>query len=672
MIMILKTGYYRNCYLIFIAMGYFHWKRLANLVLVILVFCNPLESQPVKLGAVSDLSRVFEDGYSLPQMSDTLKIFGIRGEIISGQIAIRAEKNMTDVTVTPGEFKNRRDGCLLPPESIEWNFVGSVHLANNAPNQPAGVIVRKAPASFPDYLMAERKIDIKQKSWKAVWLTVSIPGNAEAGIYNGSVKVTGDMGEHSLAAVITVYPLSLPAERHLKVTEWYNTGNFRKFHGINEMYSDEWFSMLKKYAANMAEHRQNVFEVPANSIAISRSADGKFSFDFSRFDQIALVFWSTGKMDFLETGELTRFGGEGHWDSKEILFRDFPVMNTVTGSIETIPGKEVLPFFLPAFENHLRMKGWLSRTLFHIKDEPSLHNAVAWRDASSYIHRYAPDLRRIDAIETTFLSGFIEVAVPKLDHLGSWTDYFDQAAREGTEVWFYTVGIFQAGNYPNKTIDVPLMDSRIMHWLNYEFDLAGYLHWGWNQWNDDPFGDPGQHIGDGWHVYPTGSGVLNSLRWEEMRNGLQDYEYFWLLEKRIKNLRDSLGTNFSWIDPKQRGREIAGGIIRGLSSYNHDPEIFYRTKTDIVNDLLSFYDFPRLYVQTTPAVTKTLQNGSAVEVFGWTEPGTKITVNGEELPVSSQGLFMSNFSVSRKRNFISITASGSKGIREIKRSFNIE
>jgi hypothetical protein len=84
----------------------------------------------------------------------------------------------------------------------------------------------------------------------------------------------------------------------------------------------------------------------------------------------------------------------------------------------------------------------------------------------------------------------------------------------GAELWFYTVGIYQGFRYPNKTIDMPLMDSRILHWLNYAYDLTGYLHWGWNQWNENPYTDVGEHIGDAWHVYPARNGVLNSIRWE--------------------------------------------------------------------------------------------------------------------------------------------------------------
>jgi hypothetical protein len=173
-----------------------------------------------------------------------------------------------------------------------------------------------------------------------------------------------------------------------------------------------------------------------------------------------------------------------------------------------------------------------------------MHNSIAWKEMSEYIHRYAPDLKRYDAIETTNLLDHIDIAIPKLDAFGTWYDSYRKAQEKGLELWFYTVGIYQGSLFPNKTIDLPIMNTRIIHWLNYKYDATGYLHWGWNQWEEDPFKDVGMHIGDGWHVYPAKDGVLNSLRWEQMRNGIQDYECFRMLEENIKALRDCWKQSF--------------------------------------------------------------------------------------------------------------------------------
>jgi hypothetical protein len=646
---------------------------LIQLQILLTVSGTVVHAQSLDLFAVSDLSRVFEDGYNLPVTYDTLKVFGIRGEIVSGQFALTAKKDLEDVTVEVGGLRNQDEGTGLSAGAVAWNFVGSIPLSTNAPNQPGHTVVRSAPARFPDYLMLDKKINLNKGMLQSVWLTISIPEHAGAGGYSGTITVKSNQGEQSLPVYLQVYPFSMPAERHLKVTEWYSTHHFEDLHGVEETYSEAWFNVLRAYAENMAAHRQNVFQVSMNSIDISFSSAGELEFDFSRFDQIAQVFWDTERMDFMETGFLAKFGEEA-WFSTEILLKNFHIRSEETGEQISMPGKEIIPDLLPAFESHLRRKGWLDKTLFHIHDEPTLRNVQAWRELSAYIHRYAPDLIRIDAIETTSLFDDIEIAVPKLDYLDAWHETYKNAARNGTELWFYTVGIYQANSFPNKTIDMPVMDNRIIHWLNYRFDLSGFLHWGWNHWTEDPYADVGMHIGDAWHVYPVKGDVLNSLRWEQMRNGLQDYEYFWMLENKIEALKDSLGFSFKWIEPKQRGKEIAGKVVMDLLNHTEDPDVLYQAKREVIEELLDFNTSPRIYVQTNPAVNSTVVRGQSylMELHGWTEPGTKIVVNGEDLPVNKQGLFMWNFRLTEDSNSIVVQASNEHGSKEIVREFVVE
>jgi len=640
---------------------------------VVLFLCESTGmAQPFRMFAVSDLQRVYEDGYKLPAPNDTIKLFGIRGEVISGQLALKAERNLTGVTVEAPTLKNIKDGNPLPANIVKWDFVGSVFLPTNAPNQPLSAVDRPAPAMFPDYLMSERQINIKKKSCQGIWLTVNIPENAEAGAYLGNVIVKSVQGDQTLPLYLRVYPLTLPAERHLKIAVRFSVNNFDKYHGINEMYSDAWFDMLKVYADNMVAHRQNVCQASISTIKITQSESGALAFDFTRFDQIVEVFMNTGKMDFIETGYgLTRFGDGGDWFSTKIELSDFPVKNSETGEIKTMTGDQVIPYFLPALESHLRQKGWLDRTLLSVRNEPSLHNAIPYMELSDYFHQLAPDLKQFESIETTMFGG-LEIAGPKLDHLATWYDSFRKAQEKGTELCYYIVGIFQGSRYPNKTIDVPVMDSRIMPWLNYKYNLSGIKHWGWNSWTEDPYHTVGQHLGDGWHVYPVKGGVLNSLRWEQMRNGIQDYEYFKILEHKIKILKDSLGSHFTWIDPMQRGREIAGQVVKNFLDRTNNPQVLYSAKLQVINELVEFDKSPGIYIQTNPEMNSKLTDGSSVEVFGWTEPGTKIIINGQELPVSEQGLFLEQFVLHNDQNFIKVQAINPDRKKEIVREFIVK
>jgi len=102
---------------------------------------------------------------------------------------------------------------------------------------------------------------------------------------------------------------------------------------------------------------------------------------------------------------------------------------------------------------------------------------MAWRQAAEFVHRYARSLRRIDAIETPHCW-----AIWKSGCLSSTTwhlaDRLRRSPTPGKRNVVLYVGIFQGGSLMNKTVDVPLIESRLMHWLNYRFGLKGYLHWG--------------------------------------------------------------------------------------------------------------------------------------------------------------------------------------------------
>lgn len=644
--------------------------RLFISIAVVSMNCHYSSAQPFNISAVSDLSRVYEDGYKLPETSNTIKIFGIRGEVISGQFALFANQDLTNVTVEVDALRNSETGDVINASEVEWNFVGSIFLPTNTPNQPAHVVERAAPARYPDYLMAKREMNIRQNAYRSVWLTISIPENTSAGTYSSIVNVKSLQGKQSILLEVKVFPLTLPPEQHLKVALWVNT-NFSRFHGIEDTYSDEWFAMLDKYIDDMSSHRLNVFRVPMSTIEITKSENDKLEFDFTLYDQICKAALDKGKMEYIETGFLTN-RGELKWASREIFLNDFNVTDEKTGGQITLPGEEVNSQLLPAFESHLRRNGWLDKTYFHIMDEPSHHNAIPWMEISRYMHNLAPDLIRMDAIETYLITDEIEVAVPKLDHFVSWYDEWKKAQHKGVELWFYTVGTIQSSLTLNKTIDMPVIQSRMMHWYNYKFNATGYLHWGWNQWTDGPYNEVGRHLGDGWQVYPVKDGVLYSLRAEQMRNGLQDYEYFWMLENKVARLKDSLGTHFNWIDPRQRGSEIMSTVIKGLTDYTNDPQVVYNAKLEVINEIMNFEQSPMMYVQTNPSAYSTVTNQTRVGVRGWVEPGTKIEINGAEIPTDPRGLFQQVAIVTTKNNTIRIKATNAKGANEIVRHFIIK
>ena len=129
-------------------------NAVSCIITLILLSCSALNGQAFKLFGVSYLVQVFEDGYKLPPSFDTVKLFGIRGEVLSGQCVFQAKSDLTNITVEISALKNLVNSSLLPANAAGLDFVGSVPIAKNASNQPKDAVIRPAPANFPDYLMA--------------------------------------------------------------------------------------------------------------------------------------------------------------------------------------------------------------------------------------------------------------------------------------------------------------------------------------------------------------------------------------------------------------------------------------------------------------------------------------------------------------------------------------
>ena len=623
--------------------------------------------------AVSDLVRIFDDGYKCPAPRRSIDVFGIRGETISAQCVLGAGAELRNVTVELSPLvPDSLPSVRLPANVMQWYFVGSVPLPGNTPGVRATHLTRLAPARFPDYLGDGHELaSLAGGRLQAVWLTIKIPRDAAPGIYRSAVTVKTDRGSATLPLILTVYPPQMPDRRHLNVTFWYSTNRFATLHGVNESDTERFYEMLRIYAEDMAAHRQNVFRVSLSLIRANMAEAGKLSFDFSRFDRWADVFWNTGHMDRLETGFVAE-RGPGGWSDSTMPLTSWTVTNEA-GERVKLPGQQYLKQFLPVFEQHLREKGWLDRTIFHIADEPVNWNVRSWRQASDLVHRYAPSLRRVDAIEGTDFSGALEIWVPKLPHLNNWFDVYKKAQREGNELWYYLAMPTEA--YPNRFIDSPLIETRILYWLNYRFGLTGFLHWGFNSWTDNPFEKP-SNVSDGaddaWTVYPKPGGLLDSLRWEATRNGLEDYEYLWLLENRIAEIKTRAGPGFSWIDPSQRGVELASRVIARMNVFTGNPEVLYDAKLAILRELLDLDLSPRLLVQSNPPEGSTvIDHTGLVEVFGLSDPGTTVAVNGKAVPVDESGYFATAVSLTVDQNVVWAEAKSAKGERSLQRSFRV-
>lgn len=607
-------------------------------------------------------SKVFRD--TLPgDAAGGLQLRAARNEWEPAQFAVRSAKALQGVRVEVSPLRHAEGQTALGPEHVSWNFVGFIPLKKNTPGSEA-IRVRAAPCEIPDPLLDARTLDLPADTTQPVWLTVRVPKEAAAGVYRGEVVVMAGSQRAALPIELRVEPWTLPDTRHVLVTNWFNLHNIAAAHGL-AVWSEPYWSMLERYAQNMAAHRQNVVLVPWSLIEVTERADGTLAFDYGRFDRFVELFMRCGVGERLEIAHLG--GGEKGWGTPFRL-SNLQAKDEKTGKRVSLGPEEGMLRLAADLQRHLEERGWLDRSMIHVGDEPILTNLASWRAISGAVHGAAPRLRRIEAIETIDCTGALEVWVPQLIHFDRWREAYE-ARRAHGEFWFYICCNPYGSVYPNRFLDYPLSRVRVLHWLNFTEDLAGYLHWGLNFWGKEPFGVPSDRLppGDTHVIYPGKEGPLNSIRWELQRESLEDCEYLHLLVEQLAEVKKRLGKCAEGVRPRRRALELARRVVPAITQTELDPVKIQAVRWQVAEEIGAALQPPLVLIETEPAEGAVLVEGPvAVEVRGVVQAGATVRVNNRPVEVAADGQFVARTGAQIR---IEIEHQGKK--KEIRRSFTV-
>ena len=204
-----------------------------GILLILAARVSQAAAPPMELFATSDAVRVFEDGYAWPDRpAKEIRVFGLRNETVSAQCVVRASEELKKLAVVIGPLRRTAGRGAIGAENVGWRFVTSIFIEKNTRKGNKADLTRPAPARFPDCLSEDRECSLAKGSLKAIYLTIRIPKAAEPGEYRAEVLVTAGPAKASLPLVLTVYPLTLPDERHVMVSEWFSTNQFKRHHGV--------------------------------------------------------------------------------------------------------------------------------------------------------------------------------------------------------------------------------------------------------------------------------------------------------------------------------------------------------------------------------------------------------------------------------------------------------
>lgn len=286
--------------------------------------------------------------------------------------------------------------------------------------------------------------------------------------------------------------------------------------------------ILRAYRLNMLAHRCSDMNVAAPTVEVDEA--GEVSIDWTEFDRETEYYLERGLNAFnVHWGRV-----RGGW-------------GTVAGDVDERE-RRVSAEILRQTEAHLRARSWLDLAYIYSIDEPGKDAFPDVKAVFSQVHQAAPGLKRL----LTFgygasrpiqpgnplyrrLEGFVDIWVPHSDCFEP--EYLDTRRRAGDEIWEY-VCISAQKPYANIWgIDFPGTDPRVAFWQCYAEQITGFLYWATDYWEKNPWEDPLTYPGgngDGSLVYFGEEGPINSLRWEAIRDGIEDYDYLALLGSLVR------------------------------------------------------------------------------------------------------------------------------------------
>jgi hypothetical protein len=394
-----------------------------------------------------------------------------------------------------------------------------------------------------------------------IWLTVHVPREAAAGDYAGELELAFDTETIRVPLAVHVYDFDLPRETHLRSALGLGSGEINRYHKL--IRPEDQQTVLENYLKNFAEHRISPYSffdhAPIDIQFTGQGTNQQAKVDFAKFDAAAKRWLDEEKFNsFLLP--LRGMGG-GTFQSRHL--------GSLEGFQEGTPEfARLFADYLGQVTSHLRERGWLDKAYTYWFDEPDRKDYEFVVEGMKRVKAAAPGLKRMLTEQPEpELFGHVEIWCGLTPE---WTPAKVAARRAaGDEVWWY-ICCGPTAPYATEFIDHPGTELRLWPWQSWQYGVQGILIWATTYWTSasafpkslqDPWGDPMSYVsgydfqaghvgywgnGDGRFHYPprrdpnTATAAcldepVNSIRWEDLRDGMEDYEYFWLLQQEVKH-----------------------------------------------------------------------------------------------------------------------------------------
>jgi endonuclease/exonuclease/phosphatase family metal-dependent hydrolase len=542
----------------------------------------------------------------------SLRLSSARNESEAVQCVVHAkDEPIANLTAAVSDLTNRRGGVISSDE-IDLLRV-FYHWVEN-PTDAAG-----CTDYWPDALppMDAERVDVAAGENQPIWILVHVPKDVPAGTYKGVVSLDSD-GEFEAEVPIelTVWDFTLPDETTLETAFGLSYGNIDRYHGLKT--EEEKRAVYELYQESFAEHRISPYDwTPLDHMRVQFDAESdppSAELDMEAFVAEMQRVKETHHFNTFRLAPQGMGGGTFHdrYDPKIGEFGE-----------ESPEYQAMFSDYVSQLETHLDEAGLLDEAFVYWFDEPDPKDYEFVSDGFKRLEQYAPRLRRMITEEPN--DGFLG-AVPPIDIWCPVSHNFSEDAANarmdlGERFWWY-VCCGPKTPHAGLFIDHPATELRVWTWQAWQRGITGELVWQSNYWHSntafpdtwqDPYEDPMGYVsgystpsgtkrfwgnGDGRFIYPplaartpgvSGDepvleGPVSSIRWEMLREGIEDYEYLSMLKRLIEERRDELST--ADVERYEGLLEMAPAISESMTSFTKTPDPIMRRRRELAEAIV--------------------------------------------------------------------------------------
>ena len=534
-----------------------------------------LQGLTAQLTLVDPLQAIYPDQNNLKKYSDSWEADFPLGTEADVHVLLRIPKR------TPFEITAKLNGEVTDTDA--WSALVDVPVEQNTGldsrteqfiNQKNPHVIRRAPFRIFEVIEPIQNNQLVAKAnYSAFRLALPPSLISNPGKHKVTIVANGQNFNWEGVFKINVHPVILPklAQSKFFYTNWFSLTNIETYHDVTR-WSPSWYTMMDKYAKLMAHGRQNSITIPGELIYFEKDS---VILDDEKLLAFITIFRKYG-VQYFEAPHLMYRGDDDDWGDPELKV----VLTKKRYHSEN--GKKDIEKLIDRIKEFTTRNNLTNNWLQHIADEPTEVNAKSYKEVAKQVKAIYPEVKIMEATnDRDGIAGAVDIWCPLINDFQENESFFREREKKGEKVLVYTC-LIPGGKWLNRTLDMEKLRQVYFGWGAAFYNTGGYLHWGLNHYQADPFeqsvvkhpspaASANNYLpaGDTHIIYPGKERPLSSVRFEAHRIGCEDYELLYTLK----------GTK-----PSKHDR-LVGKVFISYTEYSLDLKKYRKTRKKLLKSL---------------------------------------------------------------------------------------